>query len=60
MNEAPAPEPEAAKHPVDQTLPPVKLFGAGLQHVAAMYAGVVARPWSSASASACPPPTSPS
>ncbi|MFI5860080.1 nucleobase:cation symporter-2 family protein [Streptomyces sp. NPDC051546] len=44
MNEAPAPESEAAKHPVDRTLPPLKLFGAGLQHVAAMYAGVVAPP----------------
>ncbi|MFF0449839.1 nucleobase:cation symporter-2 family protein [Streptomyces sp. NPDC004609] len=32
------------KHPVDQSLPPVKLFTSGLQHVAAMYAGVVAPP----------------
>ncbi|MGW6537891.1 nucleobase:cation symporter-2 family protein [Streptomyces sp. NPDC055051] len=31
-------------HPVDQMLPPLKLFSAGLQHVAAMYAGVVAPP----------------
>lgn len=44
---APAPDPAtdpAAKHPVDQTLPFGKLLGAGLQHVAAMYAGVVAPP----------------
>ncbi|MER5481621.1 nucleobase:cation symporter-2 family protein [Streptomyces sp. NPDC002812] len=43
----PAPDPAAApaaKHPVDQTLPFGKLLGAGLQHVAAMYAGVVAPP----------------
>ncbi|MFJ8228759.1 nucleobase:cation symporter-2 family protein [Streptomyces sp. NPDC094448] len=33
-----------SKHPVDETLPPVKLFTSGLQHVAAMYAGVVAPP----------------
>ncbi|MFG3258377.1 nucleobase:cation symporter-2 family protein [Streptomyces sp. NPDC048172] len=32
------------KHPVDQGMPPVKLFTTGLQHVAAMYAGVVAPP----------------
>ncbi|MFH8344208.1 nucleobase:cation symporter-2 family protein [Streptomyces sp. NPDC018045] len=32
------------KHPVDETLPPVKMFTSGLQHVAAMYAGVVAPP----------------
>ncbi|WP_327065854.1 nucleobase:cation symporter-2 family protein [Kitasatospora sp. NBC_01302] len=31
-------------HPVDELLPPVRLFGTGLQHVAAMYAGVVAPP----------------
>ncbi|MFJ1748261.1 nucleobase:cation symporter-2 family protein [Streptomyces sp. NPDC088116] len=31
-------------HPVDQTLPPVKTLTSGLQHVAAMYAGVVAPP----------------
>ncbi|MEV7928052.1 MULTISPECIES: nucleobase:cation symporter-2 family protein [unclassified Kitasatospora] len=31
-------------HPVDELLPPVKLFSTGLQHVAAMYAGVVAPP----------------
>ncbi|MFF8960186.1 nucleobase:cation symporter-2 family protein [Streptomyces sp. NPDC014894] len=36
--------PEPAKHPVDQTLPPLKLLTSGLQHVAAMYAGVVAPP----------------
>jgi xanthine permease len=47
----PAPEPERqpipdgpARHPVDQTLPPLKLLTTGLQHVAAMYAGVVAPP----------------
>ncbi len=34
----------AGKHPVDQSLPPVKLLTTGLQHVAAMYAGVVAPP----------------
>lgn len=32
------------KHPVDETLPPLKMFTSGLQHVAAMYAGVVAPP----------------
>ncbi|MFJ3789897.1 nucleobase:cation symporter-2 family protein [Kitasatospora sp. NPDC090091] len=31
-------------HPVDELLPPVKLVSTGLQHVAAMYAGVVAPP----------------
>ncbi|MFD0276940.1 nucleobase:cation symporter-2 family protein [Kitasatospora sp. NPDC127111] len=31
-------------HPVDEVLPPVKLVSTGLQHVAAMYAGVVAPP----------------
>ncbi|MGW1839752.1 nucleobase:cation symporter-2 family protein [Streptomyces sp. NPDC002067] len=31
-------------HPVDELLPPVKMFTSGLQHVAAMYAGVVAPP----------------
>lgn len=41
---APAGPATEAKHPVDQTLPPGKLIGAGLQHVAAMYAGVVAPP----------------
>ncbi|MFK0226989.1 nucleobase:cation symporter-2 family protein [Streptomyces sp. NPDC090303] len=34
----------AGVHPVDQMLPPLKLLSAGLQHVAAMYAGVVAPP----------------
>ncbi|WP_413230208.1 nucleobase:cation symporter-2 family protein [Kitasatospora herbaricolor] len=33
-----------AVHPVDELLPPVKLLSTGLQHVAAMYAGVVAPP----------------
>lgn len=40
-------EAEAAdgrKHPVDETLPPLRMFTSGLQHVAAMYAGVVAPP----------------
>ncbi|MGH3323815.1 MAG: nucleobase:cation symporter-2 family protein [Streptomyces sp.] len=32
------------KHPVDQSLPPLKLLTTGLQHVTAMYAGVVAPP----------------
>ncbi|WP_052489783.1 nucleobase:cation symporter-2 family protein [Streptomyces sp. 150FB] len=32
------------KHPVDEKLPPFKMFTSGLQHVAAMYAGVVAPP----------------
>ncbi|CAL9380120.1 Uric acid permease PucK [Streptomyces sp. enrichment culture] len=33
-----------ADHPVDEKLPPVKMATTGLQHVAAMYAGVVAPP----------------
>ncbi len=32
------------KHPVDERLPPARMFTSGLQHVAAMYAGVVAPP----------------
>ncbi|WP_311137510.1 nucleobase:cation symporter-2 family protein [Streptomyces sp. I6] len=32
------------RHPVDETLPPFRMFTSGLQHVAAMYAGVVAPP----------------
>uniref|UniRef100_UPI003D7542B0 solute carrier family 23 protein n=1 Tax=Streptomyces wuyuanensis TaxID=1196353 RepID=UPI003D7542B0 len=32
------------EHPVDETLPPFRMFTSGLQHVAAMYAGVVAPP----------------
>lgn len=32
------------KHPVDEKLPPLRMFTSGLQHVAAMYAGVVAPP----------------
>ncbi|MGW1432458.1 nucleobase:cation symporter-2 family protein [Streptomyces sp. NPDC002431] len=36
--------PAGGKHPVDETLPPLKMFTSGLQHVAAMYAGVVAPP----------------
>ncbi len=31
-------------HPVDEKLPPLKMAATGLQHVAAMYAGVVAPP----------------
>ncbi|MFP3992767.1 nucleobase:cation symporter-2 family protein [Streptomyces sp. E11-3] len=31
-------------HPVDEKLPPLKMMTSGLQHVAAMYAGVVAPP----------------
>ncbi|MFE4851048.1 solute carrier family 23 protein, partial [Streptomyces sp. NPDC056689] len=34
----------AGKHPVDEKLPPLKMATTGLQHVAAMYAGVVAPP----------------
>ncbi|AEW97146.1 MULTISPECIES: nucleobase:cation symporter-2 family protein [Streptomycetaceae] len=52
MPASPAPAPQTApataqppqRHPVDQVLPPVRLFTSGLQHVAAMYAGVVAPP----------------
>lgn len=36
--------PPGGKHPVDQSLPAFKLVTSGLQHVAAMYAGVVAPP----------------
>ncbi|MEU9077312.1 nucleobase:cation symporter-2 family protein [Kitasatospora sp. NPDC004745] len=36
--------PGSGTHPVDEVLPPVKLVSTGLQHVAAMYAGVVAPP----------------
>ncbi|MFC7303070.1 nucleobase:cation symporter-2 family protein [Streptomyces monticola] len=32
------------KHPVDEKLPPLKMMTSGLQHVAALYAGVVAPP----------------
>ncbi len=32
-------------HPVDEVLPPVKMFVYGLQHVLSMYAGVVAVPF---------------
>ena len=31
-------------HPVDEILPPPKLFTLGLQHVLVMYAGAVAVP----------------
>ncbi|QCX79920.1 Uric acid permease PucK [Streptomyces sp. YIM 121038] len=34
----------AAQHPVDERLPALKMATTGLQHVAAMYAGVVAPP----------------
>ncbi|MEU1626036.1 nucleobase:cation symporter-2 family protein [Streptomyces sp. NPDC020096] len=44
MVATPAPAIAEHKHPVDQTLPPLKLITSGLQHVAAMYAGVVAPP----------------
>ncbi|MEV6791952.1 nucleobase:cation symporter-2 family protein [Streptomyces sp. NPDC051320] len=40
----PAGTTDGAKHPVDEVLPPFKMFTSGLQHVAAMYAGVVAPP----------------
>ncbi|MFE6890828.1 nucleobase:cation symporter-2 family protein [Streptomyces sp. NPDC057694] len=46
-DESAEPEPGTAghtKHPVDETLPPLKMATTGLQHVAAMYAGVVAPP----------------
>ncbi|MFD7921664.1 nucleobase:cation symporter-2 family protein [Streptomyces sp. NPDC059740] len=36
--------PTGGRHPVDATLPPLRMFTSGLQHVAAMYAGVVAPP----------------
>ncbi|MEV6103714.1 nucleobase:cation symporter-2 family protein [Streptomyces sp. NPDC051940] len=35
---------DGGRHPVDETLPPLRMFTSGLQHVAAMYAGVVAPP----------------
>ncbi len=35
---------EDRRHPVDEILPPAKMLTSGLQHVAAMYAGVVAPP----------------
>lgn len=41
---APETAPSDRRHPVDETLPPLKMFTSGLQHVAAMYAGVVAPP----------------
>ncbi|MEV6976106.1 nucleobase:cation symporter-2 family protein [Kitasatospora sp. NPDC093806] len=41
---AAGPAGSTAVHPVDQLLPPVRLLTSGLQHVAAMYAGVVAPP----------------
>lgn len=43
-NAADAEPDDRSKHPVDETLPPLKMFTSGLQHVAAMYAGVVAPP----------------
>ncbi|MFE7136205.1 nucleobase:cation symporter-2 family protein [Streptomyces sp. NPDC057644] len=44
VTEAEAAAGDGRKHPVDETLPPLKMFTSGLQHVAAMYAGVVAPP----------------
>ncbi|MEL5958978.1 nucleobase:cation symporter-2 family protein [Streptomyces sp. CLV115] len=44
LDDAPDPASPDRKHPVDETLPPLKMFTSGLQHVAAMYAGVVAPP----------------
>ncbi|MFE2930898.1 MULTISPECIES: nucleobase:cation symporter-2 family protein [unclassified Streptomyces] len=44
LDAAPDPASPDRKHPVDETLPPLKMFTSGLQHVAAMYAGVVAPP----------------
>lgn len=44
---SPSPSPEqdgTAVHPVDEKLPALKMATTGLQHVAAMYAGVVAPP----------------
>jgi uric acid transporter len=35
---------KTAVHPVDEILPPGKLFTLGLQHVLVMYAGAVAVP----------------
>ncbi|WP_435833585.1 nucleobase:cation symporter-2 family protein [Streptomyces cacaoi] len=43
-NDAQPPPQGGQKHPVDQGMPPLKLFTTGVQHVAAMYAGVVAPP----------------
>jgi len=43
-NKTTTPDSEHSPHPVDQSLPPLKLVTTGLQHVAAMYAGVVAPP----------------
>ncbi|MFD8080132.1 nucleobase:cation symporter-2 family protein [Kitasatospora sp. NPDC059722] len=40
----PGTPPGPGTHPVDEVLSPVKLVSTGLQHVAAMYAGVVAPP----------------
>ncbi|PRX48370.1 xanthine permease [Prauserella shujinwangii] len=37
-------DPAAQAHPVDRKPPPLQLLAGGLQHVAAMYAGVVAPP----------------
>lgn len=43
--DTPSPDAQPRKtHPVDETLPPLKMVTSGLQHVAAMYAGVVAPP----------------
>lgn len=42
--EAPKPFTGTAVHPCDEKLPPVRLVPAALQHIAAMYAGVVTPP----------------
>lgn len=42
--DTPPPADGAAPHPVDEKLPPLRMITSGLQHVAAMYAGVVAPP----------------
>ncbi|MER7697869.1 nucleobase:cation symporter-2 family protein [Streptomyces sp. NPDC096095] len=41
---APASSADTAVHPVDEKLPPARLVPAALQHIAAMYAGVVTPP----------------
>ncbi|MFD9732782.1 solute carrier family 23 protein, partial [Micrococcus luteus] len=42
--EAPKPVTTTAVHPVDEKLPAARLVPAALQHIAAMYAGVVTPP----------------
>ncbi|MER7549593.1 nucleobase:cation symporter-2 family protein [Streptomyces anulatus] len=41
---SPTTAPDTAVHPVDEKLPPARLVPAALQHIAAMYAGVVTPP----------------